>query len=52
MAFSVDRTKHGKFANAILEDGKVVLHLQEGTTRNEENIDRIVAILNNEKSKD
>lgn len=45
MKFEIERSEHG-FAKNILEDGKVVIHLNEGTVRNEENIERVAYLLN------
>ena len=43
--WSIRRDDHG-FAAAIEEDGRTVLHLCVGTVRNEENIERVVEVLN------
>ena len=43
--YRVDRDKQG-FATAICKGRKVVLHLNPGTVRNEENFDEIVKLLN------
>lgn len=45
MKFEIERSSQG-FARNILEDGRVILHLNEGTIRNEENIERLVYLLN------
>lgn len=45
MKFEIDRDEQG-FAHAILEDGNVIIHLNTGTVRNEENIERMVYLLN------
>jgi len=43
--FEIKRRDAGYACN-ILEEGVVCLHLNPGTVRNEENIDRIVDLLN------
>jgi len=45
MKFQIERSEQG-FARNIIEDGKVIIHLNEGTVRNEENIERVVYLLN------
>jgi len=45
MRFKLERSEQG-FARNIIEDGKVIIHLNEGTVRNEENIERVVYLLN------
>jgi len=43
--FSVERDENG-FAKTIMENGRVVLWLHCGATRNEEEVNRLVALLN------
>lgn len=45
MKFEIERDEQG-FAHAIVEDGKIIIHLNTGTVRNEENIERVVYLLN------
>lgn len=45
MKFEIGRDEQG-FAHSILEDGRVIIHLNCGTIRNEENIERVVYLLN------
>lgn len=47
--FSVDRDKHGFVCGIIRDDGYVVLHLQDGTVRDEEEVEGIVGLLNKEQ---
>lgn len=44
--WTISRESDGVHADAIMENGMVVLHLQPGTVRNEQNVERIVMLLN------
>ena len=45
LPYRIERSAQG-FARNILHGDKVVLHLQEGTTRNEEQVEALVNLLN------